>query len=276
MNGMRKFLTTVVLAASLVIGGVGYNHYASNAPTSFEPVASNFASDVDWRSAWDRVGAAELCCAHSAVVDAIQGDEALRFTVNLADDSVKGRKRAELRLPAAVMGATVEYQVDVLIENDWVSDGIPVTVLQWHGVPDIWFGEHGRPPPLRVLLLEDEWWIPVQWDGNRVSDLPLVSDAALRGSELLWRGPLAKGERVRWRFEVKWSPDADGMVRVWKDGELIIERDGANCYRDVLAPYFKYGLYAPTWDEQPERSRTDTRSLVVDNVLVAYQSITSE
>ena len=47
-------------------------------------------------------------------------------------------------------------------------------------------------------------------------------------------------------FRAKWSLDGDGIIEVEKDGNVVFQRHGANCYNNLLAPYLKFGAYAPT------------------------------
>jgi hypothetical protein len=62
-----------------------------------------------------------------------------------------------------------------------------------------------------------------------------------------WSQPFERGKWTSWIFRTKWSLDEDGIVEVEKDGNLVFQRHGANCYNNLFAPYLKFGAYAPTW-----------------------------
>jgi len=69
-------------------------------------------------------------------------------------------------------------------------------------------------------------------------------------------------------FHVKWSHKSDGILQVWKDGQLIVDKKGPNTYNDQVGPYFKIGVYKPDWKENPQASNTDKRVLYFDQVRI--------
>jgi hypothetical protein len=77
------------------------------------------------------------------------------------------------------------------------------------------------------------------------------------GQRLLWSAPVERGRWVDWEFRVRWSWRSDGLIEVRRDGETIVRATGANTYRDLVAPYMKFGVYLPAWafDELPSRAK---------------------
>ena len=56
----------------------------------------------------------------------------------------------------------------------------------------------------------------------------------------------------------KWSPREDGVLQIWKDGKLVLDRKGPNVYGTIgvdYTPYFKTGIYHPEWHLNDERKR---------------------
>ena len=209
-------------------------------------------------SAWSGIGMQQLCCDFSArVLDAPGqvGGRALKFVLNHDDADVRGSRRSELRLRAVQFGNTYEYKVRVFVPPAWVGDPTPVTVVQWHNVPQLLLGEPSLPSVLRLDVEGDAWLIKLAWGRP-----PRWLD---RGGDLhaatLWRGKLERNSWIEWTFRVKWSGGDDGAVMVWKGDELIVNHVGPSAYASELAPYFKIGLYVPGWEVFPDRP-TATRN----------------
>ena len=198
-------------------------------------------------SEWDWTGARQLCCAWSArVVDNIVGARAVRVELRADDPHERGSTRAELRFKSAHFGATYDYRAKILIPPDWQADPLPTTLLQWHNVPDVFLLEAGTAPPLRLAVIDNEFLVVNVWDRRRISRFPR-QDITTEGFQLLARAPLARGRWSDFRFRVRWSTGADGRVEVWLNGHQIGARRGPNAINDVLAPYYKFGIYVPAW-----------------------------
>jgi hypothetical protein len=263
---------------------VGYvaGHYWVNMPRDGELPFYDSIADGNLR-AWSGFDMRHLCCSHSAQVldppDRSNG-LALRFTLNHDDPDVKGSRRAELRLHAAEFGRTYEYKVGSFVPGEWVGDPVPVTVVQWHNVPELWSGESGLGPLLKVpgvapmlkfvglesLLAPgvqgsvlsvnvegDEWVVGLEW-GRGPSWLDHKGDIH---TATLWHGKLDRNRWVNWDFRVKWSYEGDGAIDILKDNDPIVRYEGPTSYVGTLAPYLKIGLYVPAWKVFPD-SPTET------------------
>ena len=60
--------------------------------------------------------------------------------------------------------------------------------------------------------------------------------------------PMKKGQWNDFVMNFKWSPDADGFIKLWVNGNLELDSRGANYYNEHVEgpngqPYFKMGLY---------------------------------
>lgn len=142
-------------------------------------------------------------------------------------------------------GQPRSYKFSVYLPEDYVAAPTDKNevIAQWHSSQDIWFGEQaGQGPPLALRIRRNEWFISYGYDDR------WVSPGERLAIDTLWRGDISTGEWAHWRFDVTWSPDADGQVAVWLNGEAIAERSGPLGYRDVRGPYLKLGLYHPRID----------------------------
>jgi|GEM_PF-3926907 len=115
-------------------------------------------------------------------------------------------------------------------------------VAQWHSSPDPFLGEGGRGPPLALRIHEGRWGLTFGWDSNPISTRQHIAG--------VWEfvGPVETGRWIDWTFHVRWSIGEDGVTEVWRDGELVLQRNGPNTYGDLRGVYLKLGLYHPTSD----------------------------
>jgi hypothetical protein len=243
-------------------------HYWVNAGSPAElPFHDSFAAG-DFH-AWGGFGMQQLCCDHSARIgDAPYrpGERAAEFVLNRSDPEMKGNHRAELRLHAAEWGRRYDYSMRILVPKEWVTDPLPVTIVQWHNVPDLWRGEFALPSVLCIDIRGNEWVVKLNWGTgqrwfNRNSDIHSIT---------LWHGPLDRARWTSWTFRIKWSYGDEGVVEAWKDDRLIARHLGPDAYADVLAPYLKIGLYAWSWKGLAERSTLiDTRRIWFSDIYVA-------
>lgn len=219
---------------------------------------------------WDRLGWKQLCCEHSLrVVDAPvrTGRHAARFELIRGDPLMRGNQRAEVRLPAATMGQEYRYAFSVYLPPDWVADPLPTNLVQWHSVSDKLLLEGGPSMPLRLAVIGDRWIIDNFWDSKWVTKFAYLPEHP-EGNRLLWSGALARGRWIDWEFRVRWSWQADGVVEVRKDGVVVANASGPNTYRDLVAPYMKFGIYVPGWTVDEWQSPVRRRVVFFDDVSV--------
>ena len=277
----RRWLARGVLAlcACLLLGHLLYAgaHHLHNRAWSGD---QTFRSDFEDGSAsiWRERGVLHLCCEDSlSIVDdpVRRGRHAAKFQLRRADPDVKGSKRAEVRMLAGDPRSEHWQRFSIQLPRNWVADPAPTTVAQWHGVPDKLLLESGRTPPLRLVVLEGEWVLVGVWDANRVTRSPFI-----RRKPDGWVkhriGRAETGVWTDWVFHIRWSAGDDGLVEVWKNGELVFSRSGPNSYRDALAPYLKLGVYVPEWSIPQTTSRVHERVVYFDEVAVTDEPATFE
>jgi len=192
------------------------------------------------------------------------GSDAIRFEVRRTDPNVALSKRSELRLSAVAAGSEQWYGFRVMLPQGWDRDpGSYEVVGQWHEVPDWNLGEGWRSPPLGIYVRDGQWRVNNKWDAK-----PKTIGNTPEGKATLWAGAYETGKWANWVFHVKWSHKSDGILQVWKDGQLIVDKKGPNTYNDQVGPYFKIGVYKPDWKENPQASNTDKRVLYFDQVRI--------
>jgi Polysaccharide lyase/RTX calcium-binding nonapeptide repeat (4 copies) len=201
------------------------------------------------------------------VVPSPLGDgKAVRFELNRGDRLVHGGKRAELALDKIPANSERWYGYRIMLPTSWEADASQEIVTQWHEYPDFDLGEDWRSPPLALTIRNDKWAIDNRWDPKRVTK---NNDPRPEGGiASLWSGPYQKGVWTDWVVRAKWSSKSDGLLQIWKDGVMVVNKRGANTYNDRYAPYFKAGIYKPSWKINPQASNVDQRVLYFDRMRI--------
>lgn len=218
---------------------------------------------------WDRLGRKQLCCAHSmqVVVDpANPAGHSVRAELRRNDPLMRGSRRAEMRLPSVHAGVEYRYAVSVFLPLDWASDPLPVNLVQWHSVSDKILLEGSPTMPLRLVVVDNRWVVDNNYDSKWVTKWPLQPEV-FDGGRLLHESPLDRGRWVNWEFRVRWDWRSKGGAQVFKDGRLVGQAEGPMGYRDLVAPYMKFGVYVPAWADPAQASALDRRVAYFDNIV---------
>jgi len=164
------------------------------------------------------------------------GRKAVRLVVERAPNSF----RSEISLPSETGFQERWYAEQIFIPQEWVFDPVPGNdiVMQWHAIPGNW-----RPtfPNLEISLGNRNWFIKQSFGSPQTQ--PTRTAKKLDD-------PVQPGAWVSWIIHAKWSPGDDGLLQIWKDGKLVLERKGTNVYATIGAeytPYLKTGIYHPEW-----------------------------
>jgi len=212
----------------------------------------------------------ELCCEHSVQVvqsPTESNNRAIRFTLNRTDPLIAGSKRAELRLNSVPANSEWWYAFSVLVPRRNVQDRSFEIVTQWAGLPDFNLGETWREPVLTLANYGDRWRVSNRWDPQ---SLTRKEDAQSKErSQGWWIGAIRKDEWTDFVFHIKWSHKQDGLLEVWKNGKLVIRKNGPNTYNDRRGPFLKVGIYKPQWKSKPELSVTKQRVIYFDEIKIA-------
>lgn len=172
------------------------------------------------------------------------GKKAVCMTVQRAPNSF----RSEISLPSERGFQERWYAAKLLIPDEWVFDqerGDDI-VLQWHAIPGNW-----RPtfPNLSISVQNDRWFIKQSFGSPQTK--PTRTTVKLDE-------PVQRGVWVSWVVHARWSPKEDGLLQIWRDGQLVLERSGPNVYGTIgqdYTPYWKTGIYHPTWHLDDDRKR---------------------
>ena len=88
---------------------------------------------------------------------------------------------------------------------------------------------------------------------------------------------------MSWVIHAKWSPGKNGLVRIWKDEDLVLDQKGPNVYGTIgkeYTPYLKTGLYHSEWhlnsEARKKRYEAETLGVTKKEAYVAKVVVGSE
>lgn len=160
-------------------------------------------------------------------------------------------------------GVEYFYGFSIYLPEDYVSDPIWEIVAQWHSTPDS-DAEGSLNPPLSLQTQNGEWRLYTIWDDAKIT----VKDE-YDGAKQYDLGPYTTGKWTDWVFNIKWSPAADGVLRVFKDNVKVVDKAGPIGFKDDEAPYFKFGLYKGWKDRLLPAGKVGQRTVFHDEIRVA-------
>jgi hypothetical protein len=175
------------------------------------------------------------------------GRHAVRFAVQRGPDSF----RSEICLPSEDGFQERWYGERILVPDEWVYDpNLAATiVMQWHALRGNW-----KPTfPNLAISISNTNWVIRQSFGS--------AQQPARTGKIL-SGIVDRGVWVSWVIHAKWSPSADGLLEIWKDGNMVYEYHGTNVYSNIglaYTPYLKTGIYHPSWrmDQKNSTQKND-------------------
>ena len=270
------------LRSSLVVGlfaGAACNAEVVKAPR--KPISAvfdakppllmqdDFAESTDPLRRWvlnedDRYDLLKANPARLEVTDApgLPGEKAVRLFVPRAPNSF----RAEITMPSENSWSERWYGERVLLPKGWVNDpsNERTIVMQWHGLPG-----NFRPtyPNLDISVRHDRWNISRSFGDPKTK--------ATRDFAVL-DGPIEPGVWVSWVLHAKWSPGEDGLLQIWRDGQIAFERHGPNVYGTIginYTPYLQTGIYHPSWHITNDASQRAFEKETESKTPVASQTV---
>ncbi|MGB0991218.1 MAG: polysaccharide lyase [Akkermansiaceae bacterium] len=206
-----------------------------------------------------------------------KGIMAAQFTVPRKPNSY----RSEISLPHEKGFQERWYGITHYLPKDWQIDhnrGADI-VMQWHGIP----GNFRATYPNLEISIQGEHWEVRQSYGS-----PQTKPTRTR---TILKPPLQPGTWANWVIHAKWSPKADGLLRIWKNDQLVFEKKGPNLYGTIgidYTPYLKTGIYHPEWyfnkprkkelfekDKNPvKKKETYVAKIIVGNEKASFEQIT--
>lgn len=190
------------------------------------------------------------------------GKYALKSFLDSAAPDPEQRERTELKVvgsgDAAIIGNEYWYGFSVFLPTSWVPDAIQEIVGQLQSGKDP--GDIGGRNPTLIFATDGGNWRIV----NRSDPRPITTDKEGRAERTLYLEPYVTNEWTDWVINVRWSYESNGFLKIWKNGVLIVDTTGPNCYNDARGPHFKMGIYKGHWANKPPSATVKTRTAYHD------------
>ncbi|MEP7244980.1 MAG: polysaccharide lyase [Gammaproteobacteria bacterium] len=157
------------------------------------------------------------------------------------------------------------YGFSIYLPASYVKDNLWEFVAQWHNIPDKNKGEAtDLNPPLSLGTQNGVWSINTIWD-SRV----LTEKKTYEGKKMYQLGAYNTGKWTDFVFHVRWSPNSNGFLQVWKDGVKVIDASGGIAFNDAVGPYLKMGIYKGWTTRTTPAGNVSVRTLYHDEVRIA-------
>lgn len=171
----------------------------------------------------------QFCCSYSITQTAAPDGlgKALRYELRRTDPDVSGSKRAEIQLNGTDAPQESErwYGWSYWFDTYDVDNGGAESIVQWHDVDQ-------TTPPLSIQVSGGRMNLTQSFikTGNTHDDIGLVETKK-------W---------VKIVMHVKWTTGTTGIIQVWKDGKLVVNKSGVRTNSNG-GSYFKGFLNKWSW-----------------------------
>ena len=221
---------------------------------------------------WD---ALEACCSYSMTTTTAfkrTGNRSLRVELRKGDLAIGGNKRVELTdnsYPIPHETNRKWWSFSSYFPTGFVKDSVHEILAQWHYRSTQKYVS--ASPPLSLQVYKGDWIVEIRYDSVDIN----VDNGANIKLVRYNLGPWQAGAWTDWVFNYNYSVNNDGYVKIWKNGELVLDHKGKNWYRGSYDPFFKIGLYRWVWGaEWPthlEQSIVSSRVYYLDNIKIGNQ-----
>ena len=162
------------------------------------------------------------------------------------------------------IGKEYWFGYSMYVPSDFVADfpGITDNVGGWQASPDT--GEDYRIGCLALFIDEDRWKWRLSWD-----ERAFTPDESWPHTMFLYEAKMGSsiGSWTDWVLNVKFSPNDDGFVKLWRNRELVATYHGSVCSNDQKGPYLQMGVYKwswKPWHDPPYESKMEERLFYYD------------
>ena len=205
----------------------------------------------DFESSLDRLRESDFNHPSSGIISTEDlnqqvNNNAVKFVLQDPD------KREELSLDRVPSNSEITYSFRIFLPDTYVADPVPEIVAQWHAFPDFHLGEtwSRTGPVLTLATVDGEWRVGNKWDSRQIiRESDKQRGLTAEGSKSYELGDYQTGVWTDWTFHVRWSHEADGLIEVWQNDNLVLRQTGPNTYNDESGPYLKVGLYNKKWQD---------------------------
>jgi hypothetical protein len=219
---------------------------------------------------------------HAAITSSVsrESDNAVRLFIDKDIDysSLNNSGEDKPRVDLAKLPLKFDYQTDywagwsVYLPPDWVDDldtNFAATMQLKQPI--------GGSPIISIYIKGGSWQIINRRDA---SDITWNIETGVKTE--LYEGPI-RDDKGKWvdfviHFRLCESEGCDGVLKIWKDGKLVVNQFGPNAYKlsGEGGPYFSLNLYKGGWKRK--ESLVKTREIYFDSIRIGgprsgYESV---
>ncbi len=188
-----------------------------------------------------------------------QGKKAARFELRDTDPENNSGTRSEISFPKPDEKNSFErgYAFALLFPNDnYAADKSDDVICQWH--------QGGKvSPAISLRTKDDKLFLRIKPD--------------VQSKDKIMLGAVEKDGWHYYIFHIRHSAGEDGLIEIWRDGQLLTKYNGTNMYDlsdgTFHAPNWKLGIYKATWNGDKITS-TNKRVLYFDEIKLGDERAT--
>jgi len=172
--------------------------------------------------------------------------ETYRFEVHSGDKGREGdayQERSEISSKEKLdFDQTYTMTYDFMVEPG-AKNTVGVNVGQFHGTPDA--GDYGSLGPVfAIRLVGERMRIVTRTDSDRITEARPADNFLYTDTT-----DIERGHWYQMKVEIRFDPDGQGIINIWRDGEQLAHYEGGVGYNDAVGPYWKMGIYRPPAEE---------------------------
>jgi len=239
---MKKRFIIFYIAAFCIVVGLSFAMPASSAILFYEDFED--ALDFDPPRDWVKEGKHGSQGLTTEQVRA--GSSAYKFSLTRYDS---GDFREQITLHNGFNNGSLYFTIgneywigySLFLADGYHSPTVPggwVLHQEFHPVADA-CDEGIRHAIFHHRTKDGNWTSWLQWTSLHRTVAPKVG---IFGNYYTY-DPFSTGQWVDFVINVKWSYEAEGVFKIWKNGVLITDRNGPNCFNDDTGPYLMLGIY---------------------------------
>lgn len=173
---------------------------------------------------------------------------------HLAGDG-EAKERSEAFSPIRMAaGQSYDIGFDVMIEPGPRNSAAWMTIAQLQSTFDK--GEPGHSPPFALEMVGERMRVVIRTDPMRISVPNGFTFKKLYQDD----ADIVRGRWYAMRIRVTFDPFGAGVLKVWRDGRMLVDYHGPIGFDDERGPYFKQGVYRAS---APEPFAVDFRGLTI-------------
>jgi hypothetical protein len=187
------------------------------------------------------------------------GKKAARFELRDTDPENNNGTRSEIAFPGPDNKDNPErwYAFAVYFPKEgYDPDSSYEVISQWH--------QGGKTSPSLCITVKN-------------NDLRLRISPRIKSKKVIEMGPIEKNVWQYYVIHVKHSAGTDGLVEIWRNGDLVVKYEGANMYDlnsgNFHTPNWKLGIYKWAWNGSLT-TNTNKRVIYFDDIKLANEHAT--